>query len=135
MGHVSADETRTLDRQSLKFGGVLAVIGGLGYFVTLLLHGDLPDQTTEIALEHIAGRPEWRALMACMGLRPSRTHTFETADCLVHIAPYLYVCACPRRYRLTPRRHERAQAAALHGGEGYCCKICRATVRWVRSGT
>jgi hypothetical protein len=28
----------------------------------LLLHGDLPDQTTEIALAHIAGRPEWRAL-------------------------------------------------------------------------
>jgi hypothetical protein len=52
----------TLDRQALKFGGVLAVIGGLGYFVTLLLHGDLPDQTVEIALEHIAGRPEWRAL-------------------------------------------------------------------------
>jgi hypothetical protein len=62
VGHVSANEASTLDRQSLKFGGVLAVIGGLGYFVTLLLHGDLPDQTTEIALEHIAGRPEWRAL-------------------------------------------------------------------------
>jgi hypothetical protein len=31
-------------------------------FITLLLHGDLPDQTTAIALEHIAGRPEWRAL-------------------------------------------------------------------------
>jgi hypothetical protein len=51
-----------LDRQTLKFGGALAVIGGLGYFATLLLHGDLPDQTTAIALEHIAGRPEWRAL-------------------------------------------------------------------------
>lgn len=51
-----------LDRQALKFGGALAVIGGLGYFVALLLHGDLPDQTTEIALEHIAGRPEWRVL-------------------------------------------------------------------------
>jgi hypothetical protein len=51
-----------LDRQALKFGGVLAVVGGLGYFVTLLLHGDLPDQTVEITLEHIAGRPEWRVL-------------------------------------------------------------------------
>lgn len=50
------------EQQALKLGGVLAVVGGLGYFITLLLHGDLPDQTTEIALEHIAGRPEWRAL-------------------------------------------------------------------------
>lgn len=37
--------------QELEVGGVLAVVGGLGYFITLLLHGDLPDQTTEIALE------------------------------------------------------------------------------------
>lgn len=62
MSQVAANGVVTPDRQSLAFGGVLAVIGGLGYFVTLLLHGDLPDQTTEIALEHIAGRPEWRAL-------------------------------------------------------------------------
>src|SRR5690606_15380107 len=45
-----------------KAGAVLAVVGGLGYFVGLLLHGDLPDQTTEIALSHIASRPEWRVL-------------------------------------------------------------------------
>ena len=59
---MAANETVTLDRQALKFGGALAVMGSLGYFVALLLHGDLPDQTTEIALEHIAGRPEWRVL-------------------------------------------------------------------------
>lgn len=52
----------TLDQHALRLGSALAVMGGLGYFVTLLLHGDLPDQTTEIALEHIAGRPEWRVL-------------------------------------------------------------------------
>lgn len=52
----------TPDPRILRLGGGLAVIGGLGYLVTLLLHGDLPDQTTEIVLEHIAGRPEWRAL-------------------------------------------------------------------------
>lgn len=62
ISQIAANEAVTLDRQALKFGGALAVMGGLGYFVTLLLHGDLPDQTTEIALEHIAGRPEWRAL-------------------------------------------------------------------------
>lgn len=50
------------NHQHLKLGGVLAVMGGLGYLATLLLHGDLPDETTEMALEHIAGRPEWRAL-------------------------------------------------------------------------
>ncbi len=49
-------------RQALRLGGVLAMLGGLGYFSTLLLHGDLPDQTAEIALEHIADHPEWRAL-------------------------------------------------------------------------
>lgn len=55
-------EATVNDRQALKFGGVLAVVGGLGYLGTLLLHGDLPDQTTELALEYIAGRPEWRVL-------------------------------------------------------------------------
>src|SRR5690606_20469078 len=45
-----------------RLGGTLAIVGGLGYFVTLLLHGDLPDETTEAALEHIAARPEWRWL-------------------------------------------------------------------------
>jgi hypothetical protein len=62
VSQVASNEVVTQDRQALALGGVLAVIGGLGYFVTLLLHGDLPDQTTEIALEHIAGRAEWRAL-------------------------------------------------------------------------
>lgn len=50
------------DRWNLRIGGVLAIVGGLGYFVTLLVHGDLPDQTAAVALEHIAGRPEWRVL-------------------------------------------------------------------------
>lgn len=62
VSQIAANDAVTMDRPALKFGGALAVIGALGYFVTLLLHGDLPDQTTEIALEHIAGRPEWRAL-------------------------------------------------------------------------
>ena len=57
-----ANEAPRRDGQALKLGGTLAVVGGLGYFVTLLLHGDLPDETTEAALEHIAGRPEWRML-------------------------------------------------------------------------
>lgn len=39
---------------------MLAIIGGLGYFALLLIHGDLPDETTEAALAHIAGRDEWR---------------------------------------------------------------------------
>lgn len=60
------NEAIAIDKQVLQFGGALAVIGGLGYFVTLLLHGDLPDQTTEIALEHIAERPEWRALKVAL---------------------------------------------------------------------
>src|SRR5262245_57767146 len=45
--------------ETLKIAGAFALVGGLGYFVTLLLHGDLPDATTEIALNHIAARPEW----------------------------------------------------------------------------
>lgn len=67
---MGAHEAATGDRQALRLGGMLGVVGGLGYLLTLLLHGDLPDQTTEVALEHIAGRPEWRllklALMACV---------------------------------------------------------------------
>lgn len=62
ISRIEPDEVVTPDGQAARLGGALAVIGGLGYFAALLLHGDLPDQTTEIALEHIAGRPEWRAL-------------------------------------------------------------------------
>lgn len=58
----AADEPMAGDHGALRFGGTLAVAGGLGYFFTLLVHGDLPDETTEMALEHIAGRPEWRML-------------------------------------------------------------------------
>ena len=59
---VAASEAAIRDRQALKLGAALAVVGGLGYLVALLLHGDLPDETTEIALQHIAGQPEWRML-------------------------------------------------------------------------
>jgi hypothetical protein len=50
------------ERQALRVGGALAAAGGLSYFVLLLLHGDLPDETVGVALEHIAGRAEWPAL-------------------------------------------------------------------------
>jgi hypothetical protein len=50
------------DSRSLRLGAFLAVLGGLGYLSALLLHGDLPDETTETAVQHIAGRPEWRLL-------------------------------------------------------------------------
>lgn len=58
------DETQTLDRNRAiaATGGGLAAVGGFGYFVLLLVHGDLPDQTTAAALEHIAGRAEWSLL-------------------------------------------------------------------------
>jgi hypothetical protein len=51
-----------LEPATAKLGGALAVAGGLGYLATLLLHGDLPDETTATALDHIAGRPEWLVL-------------------------------------------------------------------------
>jgi hypothetical protein len=56
---MQAQEAGGKNGQVLRLGGLLAVLGGLGYFITLLFHGDLPDQTTEIALSHIANRPEW----------------------------------------------------------------------------
>jgi hypothetical protein len=41
----------------LRVGGVSAIVGTLGYLVAFVLHGDLPDQTTESLLTFIAGRP------------------------------------------------------------------------------
>lgn len=55
-------EERESEHPVLRLGGVLGVLGGMGFFAILLVHGDLPDQTTELALEHIAGRPEWAAM-------------------------------------------------------------------------
>lgn len=47
------------DRQAtfLRAGAVCAVAGTLGYIVAFVLHGDLPDQTTESLLTFIAERP------------------------------------------------------------------------------
>lgn len=40
----------------MRVGAVCALVGSLGYLVALLLHGDLPDQTTQSVLTFIAGR-------------------------------------------------------------------------------
>lgn len=72
-------------KQVLKFGAILGIIGGLGYIITAIIHGDLPDETTEIALEHIAGRPEWRFLklafilsvISWIGFFITMAHTFS----------------------------------------------------------
>lgn len=50
------------ERSVLKLGATLAIAGGLGYLITSLVHGDLPDETVSMALDHIAARPEWRFL-------------------------------------------------------------------------
>lgn len=41
----------------LRVGAVCAMVGTLGYLVAFVLHGDLPDQTTESLLTFIADRP------------------------------------------------------------------------------
>ena len=41
----------------LRVGAGCAVVGTAGYFAAFLLHGDLPDQTTESLLQFIAERP------------------------------------------------------------------------------
>jgi len=56
------NEQLNRERLVLRLGGVLAVLGALGYLVSALWHGDLPDHTTEIALQHIADRPEWHLI-------------------------------------------------------------------------
>lgn len=88
--------TEARDRAVLVAGAVLGIVGGLGYFVLLLVHGDLPDQTTMIALQHIASRPEWALLkwllIACVvcwvGAFAMLAHSFRGATSWVlgHLA-------------------------------------------------
>jgi hypothetical protein len=51
--------TTDQDRRAsyLRIGAVCALVGTLGYVVAFVLHGDLPDQTTESLLTFIADRP------------------------------------------------------------------------------
>jgi hypothetical protein len=48
-------------RALLRFGGVCGVLGGAGFLLAGILHGDLPTQT-EDALRYLAPRPEWPAI-------------------------------------------------------------------------
>jgi hypothetical protein len=61
-------EQRAREVSFLKIGSGCAVVGTAGYLVAFLLHGDLPDQTTESVLRFIAPRP-WAshhlAIVAC----------------------------------------------------------------------
>ena len=41
----------------LRAGAICALVGTVGYVLAFVLHGDLPDQTTESLLSFIAGRP------------------------------------------------------------------------------
>lgn len=50
-------ERRNRMRLMLRSGGVCAIAGTIGYLVLFLLHGDLPDQTTESTLSWVAQRP------------------------------------------------------------------------------
>jgi type IV secretory pathway TrbD component len=71
MEEASSGRQQSPSWTAMRLGGALAVVGGLGYGVGLLLHGDLPDETAELALTHIAARGEWRALK--LGLLASLT--------------------------------------------------------------
>lgn len=62
-------EQRAREVSILKIGAGCAVVGTAGYLVAFLLHGDLPDQTTESVLQFIAPRP-WAfhhlVIVACL---------------------------------------------------------------------
>lgn len=69
----------------LKLGGSLALLGAIGYLTGLLWHRDLPDETIEIALTHIAQRPEWQfihllsivSVLLWVGAFTALTHTLS----------------------------------------------------------
>lgn len=52
-------ETTLRERRAtyLRAGAACALVGTLGYIVAFVLHGDLPDQTTQSLLTFIADRP------------------------------------------------------------------------------
>jgi hypothetical protein len=97
------------ERLMLRLGGGLAVLGALGYLVSALWHGDLPDQTTEIALEHIADRPEWHLVhligIVSVLLWVGAVRTSSPSD-------DRFCARVPCRYN---RRHERAQTSGTRG--------------------
>jgi hypothetical protein len=41
----------------VRIGSVSAIVGTIGYLALFLIHGDLPDQSTETALSWVAARP------------------------------------------------------------------------------
>lgn len=51
------EQRRDRMRIMLQSGGVCAIVGTIGYLTLFLLHGDLPDETTESALTWVAQRP------------------------------------------------------------------------------
>jgi hypothetical protein len=52
---ITSDEERR--HALLRIGAVCAIAGTLGYLALFVVHGDLPDETTESALSWVADRP------------------------------------------------------------------------------
>ena len=87
----------------------------------------VPHEVAHIVVFQIYGadvKPhgkEWQAVMLKVyGIKPDRTHTFETPPKNV----YLYVCDC-QEHQLTIRRHNR-----IERGCEYICKVCKSGLRF-----
>ena len=66
---------------------------------------------------------EWQAVMIKIyGLRPNRTHTFDTPP---QKNAYEYQCSC-QKHQFSKQRHSRAQK-----GTEYVCKGCKSTLQFV----
>jgi hypothetical protein len=84
---MSRNDTGADRARILRLGACLAILGAIGYLTGLLWHRDLPEETVEIALNHIAQRPEWQfihllsiiAVLLWLGAFSALAHTLSGA--------------------------------------------------------
>ncbi|QUG93377.1 hypothetical protein GR140_32070 (plasmid) [Pseudomonas putida] len=71
---------------------------------------------------------EWQSVMVdVFGLQPGRCHQIDTSTASPR--PFVYVCKCPKEFRLSKRMHNR-QTTKKHTGKNkiYQCKRCLAAL-------
>ena len=72
--------------------------------------------------------PEWRAIMRCFGVQPSRCHSYDVSNVerKRDMTKHLFTCKCNTQHLLSPQRAKNVKS--------FVCNKCRSALKYVAHG-